>query len=59
MQLQEAVMHQQEEILRLSEELYAQQKAMDEMRQMLQALKAKNEALENTASGDEPPPPHY
>ena len=60
MKLQETVMHQQEEISRLSDELYLQQKLIGELRLLLKSLQSRMEEMgEGQAAGKEPPPPHY
>lgn len=57
--LQETVMHQQEEISRLSDELYLQQKLLGDLRLLLRSLQSRVEELGDTSAGKEPPPPHY
>lgn len=59
--LQEIVSHQQEELARLSEELYIQQREIAELRLLCRNLKTRLEQAEAAlpAQGPEPPPPHY
>lgn len=62
--LQEVVSHQGEEILRLSDELYVQQKEIAELRSQLMLLQAKLQAAVEEGAGvrsidQETPPPHY
>lgn len=62
--LQEAVAHQGEDIVRLSDELYAQQKEMAEIRLQFMKLKAEFRAAAESDDSikpedQEPPPPHY
>jgi uncharacterized coiled-coil protein SlyX len=60
--LQEVISHQGEDILRLSDELYAQQREIISLRDELAKLQAKFEAA-NTSEGtirlDNDKPPHY
>lgn len=62
--LQEAIAHQGEDILRLSDELYTQQKEIADLRRQLQLLHAKLKAASEEGTGirpanEETPPPHY
>lgn len=61
MKLQETVSHQQEELSRLSDELYWQQKIIAELQQTIKAMQSRvseiGESMQD--AGDEPPPPHY
>lgn len=64
--LQTTLAHQEEEILSLSGELYAQQKEMAELKRQFAELNGRLKALSEGDGGgsgldvsDEPPPPHY
>lgn len=58
--LQEIVAHQELEISRLSDEIYAQQREIAQLRQMLLKFKETVESLSQLRSAeDEIPPPHY
>lgn len=59
--LQETVSHQQDEITRLSDELYLQQRLINELRAMLGAVKSQVEEIGDSLSdnGADRPPPHY
>ncbi len=61
--LQEIVAHQSEDISRLSDELYAQQKEIAELYRQIASLKVKlQSAIEDSGVKpieDEAPPPHY
>lgn len=64
--LQEMVVHQQEDISRLSDELYTQQQEITHLRTLVKALqKQMEQTLAEAAVGaggdnsPEPPPPHY
>ena len=58
--LQEIVAHQELEISRLSDEIYAQQREIAQLRQMLLKFKETVESLSQLRSAeDETPPPHY
>lgn len=59
--LQEIVSHQQEELARLSEELYVQQREIAELRLLCGNLKTRLEQTEaaQPVQGPEPRPPHY
>lgn len=62
--LQEIVSHQQEEITRLSDELYAQQKDILQLRAELASLRAMLKAsagdgFQIRSQAEETPPPHY
>jgi uncharacterized coiled-coil protein SlyX len=62
-QLQTTAAHQAEEISSLSKELYAQQKELEKLKQIVANLKEEIRTLsQGEADGvaiDEPPPPHY
>lgn len=58
--LQEMVSYQQEEISRLSDELFRQQRLMDELRGKLAAFQSQLEEIgESLNPADDRPPPHY
>lgn len=63
LKLQEVVAHQQQDLARMSDELYAQQQEINRMAKLLRALQA--HVLQQGADGaggdasQEPPPPHY
>ena len=63
--LQEAVAHQGDDILRLSDELYTQQKEIAMLHRKLASLQAKFAAATDDSGAaphnvdQEPPPPHY
>jgi SlyX protein len=61
--LQEIISHQQEELARMSDEIYAQQKEIAELQRLFNKLKLQMEqAIAEAATGDigpERPPPHY
>lgn len=61
MKLQEMVSYQQEEISRLSDELYLQQKHIAELHRALRNLNTRVQEIGETQGDDtpEPPPPHY
>ena len=63
-QPQEHIAFQDEEISRLSDELYAQQREIARLRMQLERLEARIKTLANPDSGirnpeEETPPPHY
>jgi uncharacterized coiled-coil protein SlyX len=62
--LQEITAHQQDEIARLSDELYAQQKEITSLRADLASLRAMLKAsagdgFQIRSQAEETPPPHY
>lgn len=62
--LQEALAHQGEDMVRLSEELYTQQKEIAQLRSQVTRLQAKLQAAVEEGSvvrsiDQETPPPHY
>lgn len=61
--LQEIVSHQQEELARLSDEIFVQQKEIAELRRLFHKLKTQQEQASADAAhperGPERPPPHY
>lgn len=61
--LQELIEYQREDIAKLSEELYAQQREVTQLKLLVLKLNDKIQALESSRAagdvGDEPPPPHY
>ncbi len=61
--LQEQIEYQREDIAKLSEELYAQQREVTQLKLLVLKLNDKIQSLESSRSdagmGDEPPPPHY
>lgn len=61
--LQEIVSHQQEELVRLSDEIFVQQKEIAELRRLFHKLKTQQEQAAAEAAhadmGPERPPPHY
>jgi len=61
--LQEIVSHQQEELARLSDEIFVQQKEIAELHRLFQKLKNQLEQAMTEAAhpdaGPERPPPHY
>lgn len=62
--LQEAVAHQGDDLLRLSEELHTQQKEIAVLRKQLKDLRDKFQAVTegdavSQTIGQEAPPPHY
>lgn len=62
MKLQEIVSHQQEELSRLSDELYLQQKHIAELQEALRGMRRRMQEISESQAGDntpEPPPPHY
>lgn len=62
--LQTRLLHQEEDILNLSKELYIQQKELVKLKQQFTALAKRFQSLVHEESGvrdmkDETPPPHY
>lgn len=61
--LQERIAYQDEEITRLSDELYAQQKDMADLRRELKNIASKIDQGESESNirpvSEETPPPHY
>lgn len=61
--LQETLFHQGEDIARLSEELYAQQKEISTLNFQVEKLKAKLKSMDEGGDirkpDEETPPPHY
>lgn len=64
LRLQEAMAHLQQDISRLSDELYTQQREIVELRGYIKLLESRLEQAVLDAAGaskheQEPPPPHY